>query len=65
MNNKKRKVTAIIIVLLLLSIFFTGFNSPGLSEMRNVDILKIFSGGVLTGVLISILRGIYLEGKKS
>lgn len=62
---KNRRIAVIVIILLLTSIVFTGLNSPALSDVRNVDILKIFASGVLTGVLITIIREIYLEKKKS
>lgn len=65
MKRNRRKAVVVVIILLLISVGVTGFNSPSLAEARNVDILKIFVCGILTGVLISLISEIYFDKKKS
>lgn len=60
-KDKKRRIAVIIIIILLLSVVFSGFDTLFISNIRNLDVAKIFAIGVLTGVLLSTLRTIYLE----
>ena len=62
MKNKK-KILAIIVVLLSINISRIFILGDGLALVRNIDILQIFSLGLLTGLLIAVARGIYLNSK--
>jgi len=63
MKNKRNTKQAIIVTILLISVVLTWFSSPTFSDIRNVDLIKIFIGGLLAGLLISALKEIYLERK--
>jgi len=63
MKNKRNTKQAIVVTILLISVVLTWFSSPTFSDIRNVDLIKIFIGGLLAGLLISALKEIYLERK--
>lgn len=64
-KNKKRKVTLLVIILLLLGTAFAGFDQDALARVRNVDIIKIYTCGILTGVLILTIKDIIGERRKA
>lgn len=62
-KSKKRKITVLVVMLILLSTVFTGFDSA-FANVRNVDIIKIYACGILTGVLILTVKDIIRERKE-
>lgn len=65
MKNRRIIRTIAILLVLFTSTVFTWFNSPSIAELRNVDFLKIFTGGVLMGVLITMLREMFNQKQVS
>lgn len=64
-KRKKRKVTLLIIILTLMCTVVAGFDSAAFTNVRNIDIAKIFICGLFTGVLIMRIKDIVSERKES
>lgn len=64
MKKNRKKIIVISVLLLLLIVVFIDFTSSSMSGVRNVDMLKIFAAGLLTGVIISMFSEMYFDGNK-
>lgn len=61
MKNQRQKRTVAILSVLFASTVFTWFSSPSIAAIRNVDFVKIFAGGILLGVMLTLLKDLFYK----
>ena len=65
MKDKKKMIVISAMLVLLLSGLFAGFDTSSLSEVKSIDLVRIFASGMLVGVLLTLVKKVISERKSN